>query len=43
VGNKINDLLSVASADTVRSIWYSLHINIHRDRICKLAQIWKNG
>jgi len=50
VGNKINDLLSVASADTVRSIWYSLHTNIPWDRTCKLAWasqvfVWvrKNG
>jgi len=27
VGNKINDLLSVASADTVKSVWYGLHVN----------------
>jgi len=32
---EINDLLSVASADTVKSVWYSLHVNIPRDRTCK--------
>jgi hypothetical protein len=33
--NKINDLLSVASADRVKSVWYSLNVNIHWDRTCK--------
>ena len=26
--NKVNDLFSVASADTVQSVWYSLHLNL---------------
>ena len=33
--NKWNDLLSVACADSVKSIWQSLHVNIPRDRTCK--------
>jgi len=35
VVNKINDLLSVASGDPVKSVWYSLHVNIPWDRTCK--------
>jgi len=38
VVNKINDLLSVASADTVQSVWYSLHVNIPWDKTCKPAR-----
>jgi len=30
VGNKINYPLSVASADPVKSVWYSLHVIIPR-------------
>jgi len=36
--NKTNDLLSVANADTVKGVWYSLHVNIPWDGTCKLAR-----
>ena len=28
IGGKYNKWLSAASADTVKSVWYSLHVNI---------------